>query len=118
MCAQMMRDGRQLGDLVRTDLVVRVVDRWEFNVPAVAAVTAAIGNDVAGEPQCVFTCWGEEMARTTTVDADDLFCRRTRERIGEIGVRHGHSKCGRLVWVGVARFVTYIWCRRRWRHAQ
>jgi len=33
MCAQMMRDGRQLGDLVRTDLVVHVVDRWELDVP-------------------------------------------------------------------------------------
>lgn len=113
-----MRDGRQLGDLVRTDLVVRVVDRWEFNVPSVAAVTAAIGDDVASKPQRVFACRGEEMAWATTVDADDLFCWRTRERIGEIGVRHGHSKCGRLVWVGVARFVTYIWCRRRWRHDQ
>jgi len=83
-----MRDGRQLGDLVRTDLVVRVVDRWEFDVPSVAAVTAAIGDDVAGEPQCVFTCRGEEMAWATTVDADDLFCWRTRERVGQVGVCH------------------------------
>jgi len=33
MCARLMRDGRQLGDLVRTDLVVHVVDRWELDVP-------------------------------------------------------------------------------------
>jgi len=94
MCARVMRDGRQLGDFVRTDLVVRVVDRWEFDVPTVAAVTAAIGDDVAGKPQCVFSCRGEEMARTTTVDADDFFGWRTCERVGEIGVRHGHFKCG------------------------
>jgi len=72
MCARVMRDGRQLGELVRTDLVVHVVERRELDVPTVAAVTAAIGDDVAGEPQCVFTCRGEEMARATTVDADDL----------------------------------------------
>ena len=113
-----MRDGRQLGDFVRRALCGRVVDRWEFDVPSVAAITAAIGDDVAGEPQCVFSSRGEEMAWTTTVNTDDLFGWRTRERVGEIGVRHGHFKCGRLVWVDVARFVTYMWCRRRWRHAQ
>ena len=103
---------------MRSALRGRVVDRWEFDVPAVAAVTAAIRDDVAGEPQCVFAWRGEEMARTTAVDADDLVGRRTRKRVGEIGVRHGHFKCGRLMRVGVARFVTYIWCRRRLRHAQ
>ena len=93
MCARFVRDGRQLELFVRRALCSRVVDRWEFDVPAVAAVTAAIRDDVAGEPQCVFAWRGEEMTRTTAVDADDLFGRRTRERVGEIGVGH-RFQCG------------------------
>ena len=35
-------------------LVGRVLDRGQFDVPAVAAVSAAIGDDVADEPLAVF----------------------------------------------------------------
>ena len=85
----------KLDELGRRALRDRVVDRWEFDIPTVATVTAAIRDDVAGEPQCVFAWLGEEMARATAVDADDLFGRWTRKRVGEIGIRHGHFKCGR-----------------------
>ena len=58
------------------ELVGRVLDRGQFDVPAVAAVSAAIGDDVADEPLAVLAGWSEQVARAAAVDADDLFCRR------------------------------------------
>lgn len=76
-------------------LVGCILDRGQFDVPAVAAVSAAVGDDVAGEPQCVFARWGEEVAWAAAVDADDLFGRGTGEWIGDVGVGHEY----RPVWL-------------------
>ena len=43
----------------------------QHQVPAVAAVLAAVGDDVAGQPYAVFGRVGEQVAAATAVDAGD-----------------------------------------------
>ena len=53
----------------------------EHEVPAIEAVLAAVGDDVAGEPDAVLAWWGEQERSPAAVDAGDL----------GIGLEHGSS---------------------------
>jgi len=57
-----------------------VVVVGQHEVPAVAAVFAAVGDDVARQPLAVLTRLGQQVAAAAAVDADDrgLWLQHTR----------------------------------------
>ena len=52
----------------------------EDEVPAVEAVLAAVGDDVAGQPLALLGGMGEEVTPAATVDADDCGLRGIHPR--------------------------------------
>ena len=44
---------------------------WEDEIPAVEAVLAAVGDDVAGKPLALLGGMGQEVTPAATVDTDD-----------------------------------------------
>ena len=46
--------------------------RWQFEVPAVEAVLAAVGNDIADEPRARLAFRGHEEGPSAAVDTDDF----------------------------------------------
>lgn len=68
-----------------------VTQRGQLDIPAIQAVAAAVGDDVAGQPLIIFPNRSQEVSRATAVNTNNGLGRCFRRPVKWIITRRGHA---------------------------